>query len=173
MNSGGDCVPTAYFGTRLRAAIAEGVFHDVPRVVPLGGVRQLVIADHREQSLSRLLTRKELRLIELHGVGLRRLGLRPEEITSTEASDYGATVQWARCCYEWRDAGGGRADGMIWHSRQLEDYRALMLFETRWGGINLEVTSTRDLFGEDVWRHVRYLANGLDVAIIGSPRRPW
>jgi RES domain len=163
----GNCVPTAYFGERIRGALAEAVFHDVPRAVPPGGVRVLTTADQSDLCLTRVVTRSQLRLVELHGLGLRRLGLRAEEISGTEPVDYARTVLWAECVHAWRDDDGLAADGLVWRSRQIEDFLVLIVFGDRWPSENLFAETPQSVTATpEVWRHVTYMAHELNVQVI-------
>jgi hypothetical protein len=107
-------------------AIFETVFHDIPltgedRFLPGARLRGKV---HSELSLS---ATSQLILVELHDPGLLRLGLRPRNLTETNASEYPRTVAWAREFHQqlpW-------AQGLLWMSARLNTQRCLMLYGDR------------------------------------------
>lgn len=117
----GTVVPILYGADAEDAAIAETVFRDVrsggvvlrPRLAGLG------IAEVRPN--------RDLRLVELYGYGLKRLGLHPHELTSTDPTEYAGTVAWAKALH----AAAVDADGLVWMSHQFNTRRALMLFGDR------------------------------------------
>lgn len=120
----GGRVPVLYGAEGEDAAISETVFHDAP--VDRG--RAFVPARRLEdRAVAWLRARRELLLVELLGHGLRRLGLRPENLTATEADQYERTVPWAEAVHRsFPDI-----DGLIWMSRQFNAERALVLFGDR------------------------------------------
>jgi hypothetical protein len=117
-------VPVLYGAEGEDAAISETMFHDAP----MGHGRAFVPAQRLEDTaLGWLRARRDLLLVELLGHGLRRLGLRPENLTATEADQYERTVPWAEAVHRaFPDI-----DGLIWMSRQFNAERALVLFGDR------------------------------------------
>lgn len=143
-------VPSLYAALDPYAAVAETVFHDVPTrasrsrqlLGALTGDRGLIIEGLRGVSFGRKVrgrrlswvrTRRDLRLIQLHDLGLKRLGLEASEITDTEASAYPRTREWAEALHR-----SGSHDGMVWMSRQFNSRRALTLFGDRVASSDLE-----------------------------------
>lgn len=129
----GRTVPVLYGSDQVDGAIAETVFHDVP---VLGEYR--VVLESRLDSLSIvwLAPSRALRLVELFGHGLRRLGVRASQLTDTEASEYVRTVAWAEVFY--RELGD--VDGLIWVSRQFNVAKACVLFGGRLDSGQLTIT---------------------------------
>jgi len=64
----------------------------------------------------------------LHDDGLRRLGLRNNQLIDTEAREYPDTVKWARELHAIDEPG---LDGLVWMSRQFNSGRAFVLFGDR------------------------------------------
>lgn len=120
-DAAGTMVPIFYAADTEDGAIAETLFRDIRG----GGV--MLRGRLAGLALARLTPVRDLKLIELHGFGLKRLGLHPNELTSTDASEYPRTVAWAEAFH----AAVPEADGLVWMSHQFNTSRALMLFGDR------------------------------------------
>jgi len=113
-------VPVLYAAETELAALCETVLHDVPAtggIVPSAAIDNLVAG--------RLVLARDLALADFSGVGLRRLGVDPEQLTSSPAYTYHRTRRWARAAY---DAG---FEGIVWMSKRCNDARAFVLFGDR------------------------------------------
>lgn len=110
-------VPIMYAADTEDAAIAETLLHDIPVE---GGA--LPYDKYSSKALALLKVTRELRLANLHGMGLRRLKARADEVTSSPASSYPDTVRWAEAAH----ATG--VDGMVWMSRLCNDAKAYVFF---------------------------------------------
>ena len=106
-------------------ALAESVFHDVP----VRGVRRLARAALTGRVLSRIAPVRELRLIALHGYGLKRLGVTHGELIEAPASAYAWTAEWGAALH----AAAPDADGIVWMARRFTGRPALILFGDRVG----------------------------------------
>lgn len=117
-------MPALYAAETEESALAETIFHDVPlrpralRILPLSRVAGRVLAAIR--------TRRDLQLVQLHDVGLDRLGLAASELTASPPTAYPETRGWAQALY-----GGTAADGLVWMSRRFNSARAFTLFGDR------------------------------------------
>jgi hypothetical protein len=120
---GDPVVPTLFAARDAEVAVAESVFHDVP----IRGPRQLARAALAHRVLSRISTRRELRLIQLHGYGLQRLGVTHGELIEAPAAAYPWTAEWGQALH----AAAPDADGMIWMARRFTGRPALILFGDR------------------------------------------
>lgn len=118
----GALVPVLYCAETEAAAVAETLLHDVPVA---GGF--LLYDDYAPKVMSRLRLTRPLRVAVLHGLGLRRLGVRAEQVTASPSSTYSATVAWAEAVH----ASG--VDGLVWMSRQSNDAKAYAFFGDRCG----------------------------------------
>jgi RES domain len=127
----GNPVPTLFAARNADVAVAESVFHDVP----IRGPRQLARAALAQRVLSRIATRRELRLIGLHGYGLQRLGVSHGELIEAPAAAYPWTAEWGRALH----AAAPEADGMVWMARRFTGRPALILFGDRIGSDELTV----------------------------------
>jgi hypothetical protein len=70
---------------------------------------------------------RPLRLVQLRGFGLSKLGRTRAQIIENEADQYAATRAWAGALY----TAVPEADGLIWMSRQHDSSEAVVLFGTR------------------------------------------
>lgn len=110
-------VPIMYAAATEEAAIAETLLHNIPVD---GGA--LPYDDYSEKALARLKVTRDLRLAALQGMGLRRLKVSPEDVTSSPASTYPDTVHWAEAAH------GIGVDGMVWMSRLCNNSKAYVFF---------------------------------------------
>lgn len=113
-------VPILYAADGEDAAIAETLLHDIPVD---GGT--LPYDKYAGTVLVRLKLTRELRVAVLHGLGLRRLKVRADDLTSSPASSYPTTVQWAEAAH------GIALDGLVWMSRMCNDSKAYVFFGDR------------------------------------------
>lgn len=114
---GSPVVPIMYGADTEDAAIAETLLHDIPVE---GGT--LPYDNYSRKALARLEVTRDLRLAVLHGIKLRRLKVRPEEVTASPATTYPTTVKWAAAAH------GIGVDGMVWMSRLCNDAKAYVFF---------------------------------------------
>ncbi len=128
--SKGEGIPTLYGASTLDGAFSESIFHSVPLLGPLRAIRRSVL---RPLQISTLAPRRDLRLVQLHGFGLRRLGVSRVELI--EADDYPSTVSWAAAFHGW----SAEVDGLVWVSRLHDTAFALVLFGDRVARPDLEV----------------------------------
>jgi hypothetical protein len=122
--AGGASIPTIYGSNTIDGALSETVFHDVPVTGPAKRVAQAVLMKFL---ICTLASKRDLRLIELKGHGLRKLEVTRAQLIDTDADQYNRTRRWAEALYE-RDP---TADGLLWMSRQHDSSEALVLFGSR------------------------------------------
>ncbi len=116
----GKPVPTLYAASTWQGAVAETVFRDVPL---RGGPRTKRQSELEVRAMSLLRLRREVKLVELRGTGLRRLRLQRRELIETEADQYPRSVRWAAALYQ----AAPQAGGLVWTSR-LNDPAAVVVF---------------------------------------------
>ena len=106
----------------------ETVFHDVPFVA---GPKNVSKATHvAGRVYSQLTLSRDLELIELSPISLRKLGISRKDLIECDGSQYSETRAWALALHEqYPDA-----EGLIWTSRQAAPAQALVLFEDRLKG---------------------------------------
>lgn len=124
-------VPTLYGASTLNSALSETIFHDIP----VRGDRRLAATTLMPLQASTLQAPRALRLIDLRGFGLQRLGVSRRELIDSPTDHYSVTRAWAAALY----AAVENADGMIWMSRQHDTSEAILLFGARIERHELEV----------------------------------
>ncbi|WP_025159179.1 RES family NAD+ phosphorylase [Leifsonia aquatica] len=117
---GDPVVPILYAAETWQAAIAESLLHDVPVT---GG--QLTASAYTNRRMSRLKTTRGLRLASFMGLGLRKLGVTADQVTTTPAAEYERTVLWAEAAHQ---AG---YDGVVYMSNKCNSDRACAFFGDR------------------------------------------
>ena len=133
-------VPSLYATTTLRAAIHETIFHDIPASAKNKTVR---LDDVHIRTHSKLLTNRDLQLVELRSVTLSKWGISRSDLISSSPVLYGQTVLWAAAIH--RDIAS--ADGLVWTSNQCDPDDACLFFGDRVHESDLTVVLSRD--GED------------------------
>ena len=118
-------IPTLYAGSTLDCALMETIFHDVPYV---SGPKLHSKANHVVgKSASVLQVTRDLQLVDLTSIALRKLGVPPENLTRTDAALYSETRAWTLAIHQGRP----EAEGLLWTSRQDDRAFALVLFGDR------------------------------------------
>ncbi|WP_343600518.1 RES family NAD+ phosphorylase [Mycobacterium sp.] len=140
---GDPVVPILYAADTEDAAIAETLLHDIPIE---GGV--LPYDRYAGAVLVRLKLTRQLCVAVLHGTGLRRLRVRADDVTTSPASAYPATVRWAQAAHTVG------LDGLVWMSRMCNDAKAYVFFGDRCGGDRQAFTQDHD--------HARIFASPAD-----------
>jgi hypothetical protein len=116
----GEIVPMLYGAASPEAAVAESVLHDVP----MRGKRVIAFESLALVGLSCLVPLHELRLAQLHSMGLDRLRLRNTSLIDTLPSRYPETLPWGQALYDYPD----HLDGVVWMSRRYNSVRSCVLF---------------------------------------------
>jgi len=114
----------------------ETVFHDVPFVA---GPKNWSKATHVAGKVySKLTLSRNLALIDLSAVPLRKLGISRKDLIECDGSQYPETRAWALALHDQYPY----AEGLTWTSRQADPARALVLFEDRLIGAALAPIAT-------------------------------
>ncbi|WP_255424373.1 RES family NAD+ phosphorylase [Acidipila sp. EB88] len=144
ISAAGPVIPTLYAGTSLDCALMETVFHDVPFVA---GPKMISKATHVASRVhSQLSLIRDLQMIELSPVSLRKLGISRKELIECDGSEYPDTRAWALALHDQFPA----AEGLLWTSRQADPAEAIVLFEDRCKTPSMiAVGSTTDLLLSD------------------------
>lgn len=124
-------IPWLYGAEDDEGAICETVLHDVP-FVPGARLSEARLAG---RAIGTIAPRRDLRLVQLRGLGLRRLGLRRTDIVDTLPTAYPGTVRWAQALHDCP----AQPDGLLWQARPNDAKRSLMLFGDRVSEADLEV----------------------------------
>jgi len=131
VNVAGAVIPTLYAGTTLDCALMETVFHDVPFVA---GPKMWSKATHVARKVwSQLTLSRDLALVDLSAVPLRKLGISRKDLIECDGSQYPETRGWALALHDQYP----NAEGLTWTSRQADPARAIVLFEDRLKGLAL------------------------------------
>jgi hypothetical protein len=160
-NDKGETIPTLYAGTTLDCALMETVFHDVPYTT---GFKSVDSAKLTGQAHSTIETHRNMTLVDLTTVPLRRLGVTRSQLIETEKDRYPQTRPWAEALHrEFPDA-----QGLTWVSRQDDTARAYVLFGDRIpAGVLKQKGASLDLVGDPAtYTEVLNLADRLDVVIV-------
>lgn len=128
MTSAGPVIPTLYAGTTLDCALMETVFHDVPFAA---GLKNWSKATHVTGKVySTLILNRNLALIDLSPISLRKLGISRRALIESGSTQYPKTRLWALALHDQFPS----AEGLRWTSRQAAPDSALVLFEDRLSG---------------------------------------
>lgn len=125
-------VPTLYAADEAAGAISETVFHDVPTDVRNKRVR---MSRFEVALLSTIASKRDLRLVRLHGHGFHRLSVSRAKLIESEADCYQQLAPWGQALHDCP----ADADGLLWRSRHYDDSYACLLFGDRVGRRELEV----------------------------------
>jgi RES domain len=163
LDPSGAVVPTIYGADLTAGALSETVFHDVP---VRGPARRILRKALVPMVMSTITPLRDLRLAELHGAGLGRLGTTHGELVESGADQYPRTALWGQALHDHSDG----FDGLIWRSRQFNDSFALML----WGDRVDRFTALRPdpgtapvpLFAGEGFETVRELAEAVLITIV-------
>jgi hypothetical protein len=128
MTPTGAVIPTIYAGTTLDCALMETVFHDVPFAA---GLKNWSKASHIAGKVYSTLTLdRNLVLIDLSSISLRKLGISRRELIESSSAQYPKTRPWALALHDQY----ANAEGLTWTSRQADPARAFVLFQDRLAG---------------------------------------
>ena len=103
----------------------ETVFHDVPFTA---GPKMVSKATHLAGKVySGLTLTRDLQLIDLSPISLRKLGISRKQLIESDGSEYSGTRAWALALHDQFPG----AEGLLWTSRQAAPAEAIVLFEDR------------------------------------------
>ena len=159
-NARGRVVPYLYGGSSRDCAIFETVFHNVPIDAP---DKFVDLDDFAHRAHGRIVSRRDLQLVNLTTDGLHRLKVPKAELITSAPIDYVDTARWAEAIHRQFP----EVDGLLWMSRQRDRDEAVRLFGDR---VGKALTGTRmgtALRGNDVLRQA-ILALALRVGIDAS-----
>jgi len=159
-NARGRVVPYLYGGSSRDCAIFETVFHNVPIDAP---DKFVDLDDFANRAHGRIVSRRDLQLVNLTTDGLHRLKVPKAELITSAPIDYLDTARWAEAIHrQFADV-----DGLLWMSRQRDRDEAVMLFGDRAGKALTGTRMGTALRGNDVLRQA-ILALSLRVGIDAS-----
>ncbi|MBK4736622.1 RES family NAD+ phosphorylase [Noviherbaspirillum pedocola] len=161
----GKPIPTLYGGTTMVCALMETVFHDVPHSA---GFKSMDKGKLAGQVHSTIRVERELALVDLASVALRKMGVTRKQLIDTEKNAYPATRLWASAIHRLCPA----AQGLSWISRQDDTARAAMLFGDRIAAGSLQrISPPRSLLADtDAYDVVLDLADRIGLKILQGMR---
>ena len=139
--------PIIYCGSTPKVALMETVLHDVP--LPSDGY--IHISPTREKEMRNIVglsNRDPMTLVDLSTLGLRRLGLTRSQAIDSDKTHYRDTRQLAQWLCEARPD----VQGIQWTSRQNDNGRAIILFETRLPPGSLEIHAAASNIADERWQ---------------------
>lgn len=148
-----------YAADRIEGVLSETAFHDIP---VRGSLKVVVRERLKPLGLSVLAPRRSLVLLQLHGFGLRRLGLSREELIASDAGQYPRTVLWARALHACRR----EADGLVWVSRQHDRSLCVVLFGDRVTVEDLRVVRRPRPLAAAAFESVQSAADAAGISIV-------
>lgn len=156
-------VPTIYGADRNEGALSESVFHDVPVRGPGRRIQRKKLI---HTILSTIVPTRALRLVELHGAGLHRLGVTHGELIESSVRQYPRTAAWGQALHDFDPT----YDGLVWRSRQFNDSLALTLWSDRVSRLD-DLDFDPDhapvpLYGGDGFEMVQQLANDFGITVV-------
>ena len=154
-------IPTLYGGTTLDCALMETVFHDVAHTA---GFKSFDKGKLVGQVHSTLRIERELGLVDLASVPLRKMGVTRKQLIDSEKDQYAATRVWAKAIH----GKCPQAQGLSWVSRQDDSARAVVLFGDRIPGESFRSNgeSRSLLYAADLYDAVLDLADRIGVSIV-------
>ncbi|MGP1615875.1 MAG: RES family NAD+ phosphorylase, partial [Pollutimonas bauzanensis] len=162
-NDRGEAIPTLYTGTTFSCALMETVFHDVPYTA---GFKSFDKNKLSGQMHSKVEITLDLKVADLGGVALRKLGVPRKQLIDTEKDQYPSTRKWAEEIHRQCP----KAQGLSWVSRQDDSARAFVLFGDRIPGdaLRSQGDSRSLLDGLDAYDEVLALAERIGVNIVSG-----
>jgi hypothetical protein len=138
-----------YLGTNLDVCFAETFLRNPP-------VRILALDDLAVRVASTLEVRRQLRLVQIYGPNLARLGATAELATG---SAYTASQQWSRGLWEHKDS----PDGILYRSRHDDSAFCIALYDRAKNGLvpvsNYSLTDDRQQLARLLRRYCLGLTN--------------
>lgn len=134
-------IPTMYAATTFECAVMETAFHDVPYTSDLKTYQKSKL---KHLVYSQLAVQSDLSLIDLSTLALRKLGIERNQLIDTESVTYPRTRAWAGAIYLQCPS----AQGLSWISRQDDQARAFVFFESRLPATPFVATPHKSLTGD-------------------------
>jgi RES domain len=119
--SGGRRLAYVYAGESEEVAIAETVLHDIPR---RGAPAVIPAAKLESMALSEVRLRRAVSVIDLTGLGLKRIDQTQEELIATLADEYPRTARVAQDLLDAIPA----VEGILYPSNQFATGRCAVLY---------------------------------------------
>lgn len=156
-----DVIPVLYAAESLEGALMETVFHDVPYVPGLKVVAKENLQNHHHTELR---VEEEIKVVELTTITLRKLGVTPAKLLTSESIEYPFSRKFAEEIYKLNP----ESQGMRWVSRQHNEEKVYVFFEPRLNksSISIHIAPLDIVEDDDTYEKVLDLADILDVNIV-------
>ena len=113
--------------------------------------------------LSRIDLARDIKIANLSGYGLRKLGLKRSQLLECESPRYVETARWAAAIYRSDES----LDGMVWVSRQFDIARALLAYGGRLDEDDFVVSGEPEsLHNGKAYRRVQMAASAAGITIV-------
>ena len=159
LDEGGDVIPTIYCASTLNGSLMETLFHDIPYQSDdkfLSGSKLV------DQMHSTLTTNQDISLALLSKMALRKLGVPPDKLVTSEKSAYGFSRAVAEEIYRLNPG----IQGIEWISRQDDKSVAYVLFESRFDTPPLTPTGNSRSLELEAFDDVLDVAEQIGVLIV-------
>lgn len=161
---GTDPLPVYYAANDVLGALAETVFHDVPAGPKKA--KRVPFAKLRHRLEVAVESTRDLKLADLRGFGIKRLGVSRAELLESGPPAYAETAPWGRALHAHPE----NVDGMVWVSRQHDMSQSVVLFGDRVSAGDLAVVEDHiplTLAAGNGLELVLAAANQADITITG------
>ena len=159
-NIDSDIIPTIYGGSAFECTAMETVFHDIPHAL---GLKTLQKSKISELASSEIFSDRDLQLIDLRSIALRKFGLQRRDIIDTPVSEYPYTRSWAEAFHaQCKDA-----QGLYWQSKQADHAQAVVLFGDRVTPGSLKpLKNAVSILSTPTYSTILKLADAIEVQIV-------
>lgn len=152
-------IPTIYLASTFEGALMETIFHEIPYQQNDKFLDRAKIEGHHH---SVVVTNQEVLLADLTTKSLRKLGVPPERVVTSEKSEYSYSRAIAEEIYNHNPS----VQGLRWMSRQDNTAVAYILFEPRFSSSPLDIHGPSRRLDANAYDEVLELAELLDVQIV-------
>ena len=139
-DTNGKCIPSLYAAETFVAAAYETVFHDIPLSTSHlpSSIEYRKISHYNDAKIE---LKKELVLVELFTVPLRKHGVSRMQLIESSAAHYQQTAKWAKAFHDQVS----KAQGLVWKSRKDDRAKAYLFFGDRVKSADFIVRSRRTM----------------------------
>lgn len=155
----GRVIPTLYLAETFDVSVMETVFHDVPYA---SGFKSIAKSKLINLVHSRVTINVDLNLVDLTAKPLRKLGIKPEQIVTSEKIDYPFSRAVAKEIY----IKNPEVQGIRWMSRQDNTHSAYVLFEDRVPEMAIEIVGNSRKLIDEAFDDVIEVAEKIGVHIV-------
>jgi hypothetical protein len=159
LDSTGDVIPTMYCASTFSGALMETVFHDVPYQEYFKLVYKSELVDRVHTTLT---TNQPIKVVELSTKALRKLGVKPEHLVTSEKSNYEYSRSVAKEIFDKNPD----IQGLKWVSRQDNTSIAFMLFGNRFAATPFNILGRGISLIDEEFKQVIEVAEEIGAYIV-------